>query len=169
MSVYLYLPFGHEFVRKNRHAFNAYMNSDCFPEQGVEIDPETAEEEYLLLSGKEVEEDVDFKWKGKEFKITCMMTVEVNEKWNDIWNVCTPIPQRKQGYLALLFDYYWKKVNNVTTRLYVVVGNEYLLKIYEKFGFNVINESKSEYTMERKFKKQRSTRQTTWRSRSMKQ
>ena len=168
MSVYLYLPFGHEFVRKNRHAFNAYMNSDCFPEQGVEIDPETAEEEYLLLSGKEVEEDVDFESNGKMYKITCMMTVEVNEKWNDIWNVCTPIPQRKQGYLARLFEKYWEWFPNVTTRLYVVAGNTKLLEMYKKFGFKVMNQSKSEYTMERKFKKQRSTRQTTWRSRSMK-
>jgi hypothetical protein len=151
------------------------MNTECFPEEGLDVerlDPDTEEEEYLLLSGEEEKgKKVDFKWEGQGYKISCMMTVVVKKNHNDIWNVCTPISQRNRGYLAKLFEKYWEWFPNITTRLYVVVGNTKLLEMYqEKFGFNVIKQSKSEYTMERKFKKQRSTRKTTtsWKTKSRK-
>lgn len=175
MSLYLYLPFRHIFVRKNSKILHQYMNRECFPEEGLDVerlDPETKDKEYLLLSGEEVDAGgkVDFIWENKQFVITSMMTITVNMTYNDIWNVCTPISQRKQGYLARLFDYYWEKVNNnVTTRLYVVAGNTHLLEMYRKFGFVVIEQSPSVYTMERKlFKKQRSRRKTTWKNKSRK-
>ena len=172
MSVYLYLPFAHIFVQKNSKILHQYMNRECFSEEGPDVerlDPETKQKEYLLLSGIEEEsKKVDFKWEGKGYKITSMMTVVVRKNHNDIWNVCTPMLQRKQGYLARLFEKYWEWAPNVTTRLYVVAGNKDLLEMYHnKFGFNVIKQSPSVYTMERKFKKQRSRRQT-WRSRSRK-
>ena len=177
MSLYLYLPFGHIFVQKNSKIFHQYMNRECFPEEGLDIerlDPDTKDKEYLLLSGKECNKDVvvDFTWEGKGYKITCIMTVVMKKNYNDIWNVCTPISQRNQGYLARLFEKYWEWAPNVTTRLYVVARNTKLQLMYkEKFGFKVIKQSPSVYTMERKFKKQRSRKKTittSWRSRSRK-
>jgi predicted GNAT family N-acyltransferase len=149
------------------------MNRECFPEEGNvdRLDPETDEEEYLLLSGKKVGgDDKDFVWEGKRYKITCMMTVVVKKTFNDIWNVCTPTSQRKQGYLGKLFEYYWKEIarNRITTRLYVVLKNNYLLDIYQKFGFKWIRQSTSVHTMERKFKTPRSVKQTKWKSKSRK-
>lgn len=173
MSLYLYLPFGHIFVRKNSKILHQYMNRECFPEEGFDIErlnPDTKEKEYLLLSGKEGKDVVDFTWEGKGYNITSLMTVVVKKNHNDIWNVCTPTLQRKQGYLAALLEKYWEWAPNVTTRLYVVVDNTHLLTMYQKFGFKVIKQSPSVYTMERKFKNQRSTRKTTtsWKTKSRK-
>lgn len=172
MSLYLYLPFGHIFVRKNSKILHQYMNGECFPEEGLDVerlDPDTKEKEYLLLSGKEGKDVVvDFTWEGKGYNITSLMTVVVKKNHNDIWNVCTPTLQRKQGYLAVLLEKYWEWMPNVTTRLYVVVDNTHLLKMYQKLGFKVIKQSPSVYTMERKFKNQRSRRKTTWKTKSRK-
>jgi len=38
MSLYLYLPFGHIFVRKNSKILHQYMNRECFPEEGIDIE-----------------------------------------------------------------------------------------------------------------------------------
>ena len=72
--------------------------------------------------------------------VTCLFTVIQNKKGNtlinELWNVCTPIQQRKQGYLKSLFNYYLTIIGlNAKTRLYVSLNQPGNVGIYEKLGF----------------------------------
>jgi len=86
MSIYLYLPFTDIFVQKNSEIFHKYMNRECFTKEDVNMErltPNPKEEEYLLLSGKEGGSDIVYD--NKKYTITCMMTVVVKKKYNEIW------------------------------------------------------------------------------------
>lgn len=68
--------------------------------------------------------------------VTCLFTVIKNKKGNELWNVCTPIQERKQGYLRKLFNYYLTTIGlNVQTRLYVSLNQPQNIDVYQKLGF----------------------------------
>jgi hypothetical protein len=134
-TLYVYLPFDDRFVRKYSAIFHRYMNKECFMKDLERLEP-SKDEEYLFFSGKKVQGkgDFDFEYNKKHYKVTCMMTVTVKKTYNELWNVCTPISQRMQGYLGKLLDFYETEMKK-KTRLYVDLDKPYLLEVYKKFGF----------------------------------
>lgn len=151
MTLFAFFDFNDDFVKNNTKVFHKYMNNECFHSNLERLTP-GKDTEFLFFSSKESSGKGDFKHKGKSYFITCMMTVTIKKTFNELWNICTPISERKQGYLRDLLNYYQKEMkrwkNTNPTKLYVDKENDYLLSVYGKLGFEHTKTRRDSYVME---------------------
>ena len=135
-NVYVNVGYNNEFVNANSQLFNYYFNKECFDTNFdfFDINPEDS---VIYVSGKlSKKSSKTFKLNNKHYMVTCLLTIIRNKNLNELWNVCTPIQERKQGYLRKLFNYYLTTVgSNKDTRLYVSLNQPENIGIYEKLGF----------------------------------
>lgn len=138
--VYLNFKYNNDFIKKYKHILDYYLLTECFAgdyEDFTSIDPDISS---LYIIGKLSKErgDKTFEFENKYYELKCIFTIKNTKLFTyELWNACSPILSRKQGYFLKLFKYFLTTIDLPKSEvvLYVESSEPDKMKTYEKIGF----------------------------------